>query len=119
MERKCSVCNETKDIAKFEKVTNRKSTWRNQCTSCRRRAYRLNKVYKMPLAYYKELLSKSNNMCMICEVKQTRRDLCIDHCHTTGKVRGLLCDRCNSGLGQFKDSIELLNKAAAYLLLNN
>jgi hypothetical protein len=42
----------------------------------------------------------------------------IDHCHTTGKVRGVLCDLCNKGLGQFKDNIETLEKAINYLKEN-
>ena len=41
--------------------------------------------------------------------------LAIDHCHSTGKIRGLLCDRCNHGLGHFKDDINLLIKAIEYL----
>jgi hypothetical protein len=44
--------------------------------------------------------------------------LSIDHCHNTGKVRGLLCDHCNKGLGLFKDNIDYLNKAIEYLKYN-
>lgn len=51
--------------------------------------------------------------CRICKKKEDR--LCVDHCHASNKVRGLLCYRCNTGLGQFKDSPGLLRQAAEYL----
>lgn len=51
--------------------------------------------------------------CGICGTTDGR--LHVDHCHTTGQVRGLLCRTCNIGLGHFKDSPELLGLAAAYL----
>lgn len=50
--------------------------------------------------------------CMICD---REIDLVIDHCHESLKVRGVLCNTCNIGLGMFKDSIDLLNAAANYL----
>lgn len=52
--------------------------------------------------------------CAICG-KANHRALCLDHCHSTGKVRGLLCDRCNVGLARFGDSIENLQRAIDYL----
>lgn len=55
--------------------------------------------------------------CKICKIHQddNKKTLCIDHCHTTKKVRGLLCDRCNHGIGHFKDNIDLMLEAIDYL----
>lgn len=44
-----------------------------------------------------------------------RMELSIDHCHTTGKVRGLLCRQCNIALGKFKEDVTILQSAIAYL----
>lgn len=53
---------------------------------------------------------------MICEkVATDHKELNIDHCHTTGRIRGVLCRMCNWGLGMFKDSKELMIKAAIYI----
>ncbi|WP_392750573.1 endonuclease VII domain-containing protein [Streptomyces sp. LN590] len=51
--------------------------------------------------------------CAICGV--TGKVLHIDHCHSTGRVRGLLCPPCNTGLGQFQDDVQRMQKAIAYL----
>ncbi len=54
--------------------------------------------------------------CKICGVHENDSStLHIDHCHSTGKVRGLLCRRCNMGLGHFKDSVSNLMNAIKYL----
>ena len=63
---------------------------------------------------YKEMAKKQNGRCAICG-KEIWDKLRADHNHETGKPRGLLCDNCNWGLGNFKDSIELLNKSIEYL----
>lgn len=52
--------------------------------------------------------------CKICE-KELHEEIHIDHNHTTGKVRGILCGKCNKGLGQFNDNIEFLTNAINYL----
>ncbi len=54
-------------------------------------------------------------LCAICGEPPTGAHLAVDHCHVTGKIRQLLCTNCNIGLGQFKDSSDILEKAAAYL----
>lgn len=56
------------------------------------------------------------NMPKICSICCTSEDLVIDHCHDTGKVRGKLCRKCNSGIGLLKDDPNLLLRARAYLL---
>jgi hypothetical protein len=60
-------------------------------------------------------IAAHNNLCEICGTKTDIRSLAVDHCHTTGKLRGLLCSNCNCGLGMFQDSPQLLMKAETYL----
>lgn len=74
--------------------------------------------YGLTSEEYKELQSKQDGKCDICKVEMTTEGgtrECVDHCHTTGKVRGLLCGRCNSGIGFLMDDIENLNAAIVYL----
>jgi hypothetical protein len=62
------------------------------------------------------LMEKQNNCCAICKKTCiTGRALAIDHDHNTNIVRGLLCNKCNQGLGFFNDSIDLLEGAVLYL----
>jgi hypothetical protein len=68
------------------------------------------------------LLKKSDGKCAICgkieDDSQYGRNH-VDHCHNTGKLRGMLCPNCNIGLGAFNDSFELLSKAIKYLEYNS
>ena len=74
------------------------------------------KKYNLSLEDYNNLLEKQNYVCAICKNKcSTGRSLAIDHDHNTGKVRGLLCGRCNRGLGLFEDEINILESALNYL----
>lgn len=63
---------------------------------------------------FDKMLKSQNNKCAICD-NGYHLTMHIDHCHITGKVRGLLCNNCNRGLGHFKDSMRLLVKAKKYL----
>lgn len=55
--------------------------------------------------------------CLICFKKETMNKAhAVDHCHVTGKIRGILCYKCNIGLGYFNEDIELLNSALKYLV---
>jgi len=60
------------------------------------------------------LLEHQHGVCAICRTRPART-LCVDHCHVTGQVRGLLCSGCNLGIGQFKDNPALLQAAIAYI----
>lgn len=83
-----------------------------------RRDARLRREYGITLADYESLLAKQNGACAICGVENPagRWDKWhVDHCHSTKKVRGILCSSCNHGIGQFKDDPALLRRAAEYL----
>lgn len=67
---------------------------------------------------YQKLFELQDGKCAICSSKSPggkRERFCIDHCHDTGAIRGLLCVSCNSGLGYFKDKIDNLKSAVKYL----
>lgn len=72
---------------------------------------------------YLKMLEKQNSVCAICKkvdmVNGKQVALSVDHCHTTGKVRGLLCGSCNRGIGLLKDDPNLLNNAISYLQSQN
>jgi hypothetical protein len=77
-------------------------------------------MYGITLAEYINMFDKQGSRCMICRVifdsyPETLTRPCIDHNHITGKIRGILCMLCNSGLGMFRDSADNLEKAAAYM----
>lgn len=81
----------------------------------------LKQFYNLTEADLVNMYEKQNGKCSICSVffektlLSKRKGLYIDHCHKTHKVRGLLCNKCNSGLGSFKDDASLLKKAIEYL----
>lgn len=83
----------------------------------KRKNYVLMSRFGMSLGEYNQLLKEQNECCKICGQKETvdNKTLSVDHCHKTGKVRGLLCHSCNVGLGAFKDNPESLKKAIDYL----
>ena len=72
--------------------------------------------YNLTSEEYTNKLNEQNGVCGVCGSMEFffKRILAVDHDHTTGKVRGLLCNKCNLGLGNFKDSIETLKSAIKY-----
>lgn len=81
----------------------------------------LRKKYGLSLEQYDALALSQEYRCKICQqpetkiVHETVQRLSVDHNHATGHIRGLLCDRCNRGIGQFEDSAVILRLAANYL----
>lgn len=77
----------------------------------------LRTTYNIGLKEYNEMFSKQEGKCAICGVHQTdlARPLYVDHCHVTGTIRGLLCNRCNLGLGHFREDTILIEEAKKYL----
>lgn len=72
--------------------------------------------YGITLDDLTQMKEKQEDACGICKKPfASQRDTVIDHCHATDKVRGLLCRKCNVGLGMFEDNTESLKNAVAYL----
>lgn len=78
------------------------------------------RLYNLSSEDYNKMLLEQNNQCSICgdELKTGTRGRAIDHCHHTGKVRGILCVKCNTTLGMYKDNIETFNSIITYLELH-
>lgn len=73
----------------------------------------------MTMTSFQAMLKAQDGVCAICkETCPTQRRLSVDHDHKTGKIRGLLCARCNFGLGSFRDRPALLRGAEVYLSQN-
>lgn len=141
--KKCTKCKEVKELSKhFYKRSekNKKHLYRSHCIECelkrkreqhrkryandekyreRKRDESYKRKYKSSLSDYEKLLKSQKGLCAICKTSdpgKNRNNFAVDHCHDTGAVRGLLCDRCNRGLGYFLDNAILLLKAAMYLI---
>jgi len=86
------------------------------------RSWRLTRRFGISRELYNKMLAEQGGVCAICGKKETHtnghgrvKELSVDHNHKTRAVRGLLCVRCNRGIGYLDDDIERLNRAIAYL----
>ena len=100
-----------------------------RCTECvatgvrktvnkdKRRNYDLNRNYGIDNDMYLQMLSEQNGCCKICNIseEENKSKLHVDHNHKTGKVRGLLCSRCNTAIGKFKEDPEIIKRAIEYI----
>lgn len=111
--KKCFRCKQTKDKSCFTVKRDSKSGLNAHCRSCERNN-KLTKNYGIDSKDYDRMFESQEGACKICR-KQSRQ-LHVDHCHDSGKVRGLLCINCNNGLGRFKDNTQYLESAKQYLL---
>jgi hypothetical protein len=124
--KKCATCGEVKPITMFSKDKTRKDGHRYSCKVCQEvinKKYRkteagkivsrrrhVKKSYGISLEEYEERLQGK-----VCGVCGTDKELCYDHCHTSGEFRGVLCSRCNRSIGQLGDNAESLLRAYNYL----
>ena len=122
----CNTCNETKNNEEFY-IRNL------SCKSCchlkskkwaklnpekvkeSSRKTKLKQKYGITESQYETMFDEQKGVCAICKTPHTRRALNVDHCHETGQVRDLLCDRCNLVLGLVKDDTSLLDTMSDYL----
>ena len=138
MEKKCSKCGNILPTYKFGKRKRSSDGLRYQCKDCeaktnkefrqrkleenylgirlKERANNLKRMFGMSIEEYEEKLVSQSGGCKICGLTcVSGKRLAVDHDHKTGKIRDLLCNNCNIGLGKFQDNPELLMKAADYL----
>lgn len=131
--KQCKMCGRTRLLRYFPKSKESYTGYFSYCYDCRKEVNRkqdlkrsdyrkkisrsayLKRTYGISDEDYHEMLEKQNGKCLICGSESIDRKHAVDHCHKTGKIRGLLCDSCNRGLGMFKDNPESLRKAASYV----
>lgn len=106
----CKVCEASKQKARREKL--KEENYEKYCLDIQDRMLKQN--YKISLEEYQEMLAEQEYVCAICG-ETCSKNLAVDHNHVTGKIRGLLCQRCNRGLGFFADSTHKLQNAIKYL----
>jgi len=94
--------------------------WKNSCPENAERTRELARIahlrnkFGLTVAQFEAMKKAQNGLCKICGLEMTPPH--VDHCHKSGIVRGLLCGRCNHGLGSFRDSPVNLIRASGYLL---
>ena len=135
--KQCNHCLGTKSVTEFYKNKANRDGLQKRCIPCQRKATaaskakvgsevtqqrqhetQLRRKYGISVEQYKEMFTAQQGQCAICgttDPGHTRTNFCVDHCHSSGKVRGLLCNSCNTAIGKFNVDIERIHKAIAYL----
>jgi len=133
MNKICNLCKEEKPISAFREKKKGCGIYRYACRKCehkenksrwdtpeyrasakiRAKRCNLKREYNLDYEVYLKMIEEQESKCLICKVEM--QPINVDHCHTTGKVRGLLCMHCNNGLGAFKDNINNMKIAIQYL----
>lgn len=133
----CPKCSTNKPVLEFYNSKSSKDKHSSYCKKCQNLrstsyarenkdkiptlGYTLKRRYGITTKDYEQMLIKQEFKCAICGTLKcpSGRNFAVDHDHTTKKIRGLLCSPCNTGLGQYQDSTELLQKAIKYLKEND
>jgi hypothetical protein len=110
----CGKCGEEKSRESFyERRKGSRDGLQTYCKTCAYKTiYHIHYEYNLTEAEYVRMAESQNGKCAICESEEK---LFVDHDHANGRIRGLLCNKCNAGLGYFKDNPYNLRKANDYL----
>jgi hypothetical protein len=111
----CRRCKQTKPHSEWDRNRTASDGLATACKACRRtegRARHLRRNYGITEAERDEMLAEQKGLCSIC---LKRPAIHVDHCHKTGRVRGVLCFNCNSAIGNLGDDPGAVRRAAAYL----
>ena len=127
--KQCKKCGEQKPLSEFN-IRSDNGKLLGSCKSCvkeysrlhhlknldKRKDQKLKKTYGISLLEKNKILKNQGSLCNICKKEiKTERDKNVDHCHKTGKVRSILCCKCNLGIGYFDDNVQNLKNAVQYL----
>ena len=104
--KKCKACKDELPLTLFTRVKREPL-----CFRC----FNIYKRYKLNHYDISTMLTRQKYKCAVCGGVIKNSTLCVDHCHDKKHVRGLLCHRCNLGLGQFNDNKKILQSAIKYL----
>ncbi len=128
---RCRKCNEPRPASAFHKAPRNSGKSgkghpgrETQCKDCKSDSKRLSR-YGLTRKELQQLRKRAKFQCEICKASETtfrtgkQIRLSVDHNHTTGKVRGYLCQRCNVALARFEDNPDLFLKAAEYLIMRD
>lgn len=123
---RCACCKKVKSHSEFWKDSNSVSGRSSRCIECRQKDSHGSQIkgrYGITAEKYKDMLEKQGGRCAICGTSdpsesKRRSVFSVDHCHVTGRVRGLLCAKCNSGIGMLGDRAENAMRAYLYLTRN-
>lgn len=116
----CRICETEKPLSAFY-FRKDSGTHRSECKECLIEVTRYRNTGWTQADYDKALL-KQHGSCAICQSKLNSSrytKLAVDHCHKTGKLRGLLCTNCNTAIGLLKDSPVRIRAALKYIELHN
>lgn len=120
-QKRCSICKDTKAAVEFYKSNTNKDGLHGWCKSCSDRRTVENgrkRLHGLTPEAYQVMYDAQGGRCAICAIPEPRagkKSFCVDHNHATGRVRGLLCTRCNTMIGNARDSAEILKAAIGYL----
>ncbi|WP_079052448.1 endonuclease VII domain-containing protein [Streptomyces regalis] len=113
--KRCRGCGEVKPHSEWHRKRSAADGLASRCKACRAAAapaQHLRRKYGITETERDEMIASQMGLCAIC---LTAPAVHVDHCHNTGRVRGVLCFNCNSGLGLLRDDPEAMNRAADYL----
>lgn len=114
--KRCGGCKRNLPYSLFSKNKTGKGGYHSLCKECQAsRAYL--RLYGITIEQAKRLLEKQGGVCALCDetLEIPSKVAHVDHCHRSGKVRGILCRQCNTALGKLGDSEESLKKTIIYL----
>lgn len=117
----CNICHRLVDTNKFAKNQNginNRSVRRPSCVDCRKHLEGMNMSAKTKLEWAKKKPHGVPFECPICAkrtIAGVTSKIVLDHNHRNGEARGWVCDSCNTGIGRFKDDVELINRAIKYI----